>query len=121
MAKAARLYALFECKLTLPACAFLLALPGFFCMLLLPPGTLVADQWAHAYRVSGILNGDLVATHVDSLSLYHSVPGEAVGGRVDDDLTKLSHFLPMLPLLLLMVLDCVEGLRETFAVKPHAD
>ena len=79
-----------EGRLTFPLCAVLLFVPGLLAMLLLPPGSYVADQWAHAYRVSGILNGDIVAHPVDSLSTYHCVPGEAWGGRVSDDLIALS-------------------------------
>lgn len=42
----------------------------------------VPDVWSHVYRISGILNGDILVHHVDSKSLLHQ-SSENVGGAVD--------------------------------------
>lgn len=42
----------------------------------------IPDIWEHVYRISGILNGDVMARPVDSQSDFHR-SAENVGGRVD--------------------------------------
>ena len=42
----------------------------------------IPDIWEHVYRISGILNGDVMARPVDAQSDFHR-SAENVGGRVD--------------------------------------
>lgn len=42
----------------------------------------IPDVWEHVYRISGILNGDVMARPVDAQSDFHR-SAENVGGRVD--------------------------------------
>ncbi|MBT1166195.1 DUF2142 domain-containing protein [Bifidobacterium simiarum] len=50
----------------------------------------IPDIWAHTYRISGILNGDVLARPVESTSrLHHST--ENVGGHVDWSWIDYSH------------------------------
>lgn len=67
----------------------LLALGGILRIVLSPIGT-TPDVWEHMYRTSAILNGDLVARPVSSVSIYHGIPAENVGGCVDTPLVRLS-------------------------------
>lgn len=54
---------------------------GGWYMLTTAPGH-VPDIWSHIYRISGIVNGDVMARPVDSVSYLHGGTGN-VGGRVD--------------------------------------
>lgn len=63
--------------------------PGIVGMTVLDIGH-TPDVWTHVYRVSSILNGDLVARPVGAISRYHSNASENVGGAVDRDLVELS-------------------------------
>ncbi|RSX53168.1 hypothetical protein D2E25_1141 [Bifidobacterium goeldii] len=51
-------------------------------MIVLTPAGHIPDVWAHTYRVSGILNGDVLARPVASKSILHAGDG-TVGGCVD--------------------------------------
>lgn len=42
----------------------------------------IPDVWSHVYRISGIINGDLMARPVESMSYLHGGTGN-VGGHVD--------------------------------------
>ncbi|WP_084686289.1 DUF2142 domain-containing protein [Bifidobacterium stellenboschense] len=48
------------------------------------------DIWAHVYRIDGILNGDVLARPVTSLSKLHN-SRENVGGHVDWEWIDYSH------------------------------
>ncbi|PST48190.1 hypothetical protein COO72_09140 [Bifidobacterium callitrichos] len=50
----------------------------------------IPDIWAHVYRVDGILNGDVLARPVTSLSKLHN-SNENVGGHVDWEWIDYSH------------------------------
>lgn len=63
-------------------------LTGVIYMMLAPVGH-IPDVWEHVYRVSSILNGDIIARHVDSVSAFHNST-ENVGGAVSWDLINLS-------------------------------
>ena len=54
---------------------------GGWYMLTTVPGH-VPDIWAHVYRIAGIINGDVTARPVDSVSCLHGGTGN-VGGHVD--------------------------------------
>ena len=54
---------------------------GVWYMLTTAPGH-VPDIWAHVYRIAGIINGDVTARPVDSVSCLHGGTGN-VGGHVD--------------------------------------
>lgn len=54
---------------------------GMMYMALAPVGH-IPDVWEHVYRISGILNGDVMARPVDAQSDFHR-SAENVGGRVD--------------------------------------
>ena len=49
-----------------------------------------ADVWAHCYRISSILEGEIVAHPVTSTSPYHAIASENVGGHVPADMVQLS-------------------------------
>jgi uncharacterized membrane protein len=51
----------------------------------------IPDLWEHIYRVSGIVNGDIVARPVQSVSSYHTNSAENYGGKVDWDWIYLSN------------------------------
>ena len=70
-------------------CALCLFVPGLFGIVLTDVGH-APDVWTHAYRISGIVNGDVVARPVSSTSRYHSVAEENVGGAVDREIVELS-------------------------------
>ena len=76
-------------RLTPLVCAFCLFLPGLLGMMVLPVGY-APDVWTHTYRVGSILNGDIIARPVSSVSSYHSDPTQNVGGSVDDAMVQLS-------------------------------
>ncbi|MBT1175662.1 DUF2142 domain-containing protein [Bifidobacterium sp. LC6] len=50
----------------------------------------IPDLWEHVYRVSGIVNGDIVARPVDSISGYHRDAQYNYGGKVDWQWIELS-------------------------------
>lgn len=50
----------------------------------------IPDVWEHVYRISGIVNGDIVARPVDGKSALHS-SDENVGGAVDGNWIILSN------------------------------
>lgn len=54
---------------------------GGWYMLTTAPGH-IPDVWSHIYRMAGILNGDVMARPVDSVSYLHGGTGN-VGGHVD--------------------------------------
>lgn len=70
-------------------CALCLFVPGLFGIVLTDVGH-APDVWTHVYRISGIVNGDIVARPVSSTSRYHSVAEENVGGAVNRDIMELS-------------------------------
>lgn len=70
--------------------AFALLIPGGIGIAVTDIGRYSPDVWAHVYRVSGILHGDVVAHPVNATSEYHSIASENVGGRVSLDLIELS-------------------------------
>lgn len=70
-------------------CALCLFVPGLFGIVLTDVGH-APDVWTHVYRISGIVNGDVVARPVSSTSRYHSVAEENVGGAVDREIVELS-------------------------------
>ncbi len=70
--------------------ALVLLIPGGIGIAIAGIGYHVPDVWAHVYRVSGILHGDVVAHPVDATSEYHCIASENVGGRVSLDLIELS-------------------------------
>ena len=69
--------------------ALCLFVPGLFGIVFTDVGH-APDVWTHVYRISGIVNGDIVARSVSSTSRYHSVAEENVGGAVDRDIVELS-------------------------------
>ena len=75
-------------------CALCLFVPGLFGIVFTDVGH-APDVWTHVYRISGVVNGDIVARPVSSTSRYHSVAEENVGGAVDRDIVELSieHWL----------------------------
>ncbi|WP_165253962.1 DUF2142 domain-containing protein [Adlercreutzia sp. ZJ304] len=81
----------FETKPKIAAllCAAIFALLGAFGIAALDVGH-APDVWTHTYRISAILNGDVVAHPVSSTSLYHCIAEENVGGRVSNDIVQLS-------------------------------
>ncbi|KAB5606535.1 DUF2142 domain-containing protein [Bifidobacterium jacchi] len=67
----------------MPIIAALCALlAGGMVMLSTAPGH-TSDVWAHTYRISGILNGDVIARPVSSRSELHPMVHGNVGGAVD--------------------------------------
>ncbi len=70
--------------------ALILLIPGGLGIAVTDIGYYAPDVWAHVYRVSGILNGDVVAHPVGATSEYHCIASENVGGRVSLDLIELS-------------------------------
>lgn len=70
-------------------CALCLFVPGLFGIVFTDVGH-APDVWTHVYRISGIVNGDVVARPVSSISRYHSVAEENVGGAVDREIVELS-------------------------------
>lgn len=67
----------------MPVIAALCALlAGGMVMLSTAPGH-TSDVWAHTYRISGILNGDVIARPVSSRSELHPMVHGNVGGAVD--------------------------------------
>ncbi|KAB7791434.1 DUF2142 domain-containing protein [Bifidobacterium leontopitheci] len=63
--------------------AAVIALTGIVMIAVTPTGH-IPDVWAHTYRVSGILNGDVLARPVSAHSRLHSGEG-TVGGCVGRD------------------------------------
>lgn len=57
-------------------------LESAFFLIATPPGH-IPDVWAHVYRVSGIVNGDVVVKPVHARSMLQNVSSGAVGGTVD--------------------------------------
>ena len=70
-------------------CALCLFVPGLFGIVFTDVGH-APDVWTHVYRISGIVNGDVVARPVSSTSRYHSIAEENVGGAVDREIVELS-------------------------------
>lgn len=70
--------------------ALILLIPGGIGIAATDVGYHVPDVWAHAYRISGILHGDVIAHPVSATSEYHCIASENVGGRVSLDLIELS-------------------------------
>lgn len=68
--------------------AVLIALMGTMFIAMTPAGH-IPDVWAHIYRINGILNGDVMARPVDSVSILHSTIGN-VGGCVDESVLQFS-------------------------------
>lgn len=70
--------------------ALILLIPGGIGIAVTDIGVHAPDVWAHVYRISGILHGDVVAHPVSATSEYHCIASENVGGRVSFDLIELS-------------------------------
>lgn len=84
-----KMYTSIEPRLTAPICALLIFAFGLIGIAFLDVGH-APDVWTHTYRVTGMLNGDIVVHPVDSVSLYHSVAEENQGGAVPEDIVQLS-------------------------------
>lgn len=48
------------------------------------------DIWTHTYRIASILNGDIIAHPVNSVSYYHSDAAQNWGGAVSKEIVDLS-------------------------------
>lgn len=70
--------------------ALVLIIPGGIGIAATDIGLYSPDVWAHVYRISGILHGDVAAHPVDATSEYHCIASENVGGRVSLDFIDLS-------------------------------
>lgn len=80
-----------RCSMPVIVAVGVLAIGGLF-MAFTAPGH-IPDVWSHIYRVSGILNGDIMVRPVESVSYLHGAIGN-VGGHVDWEWIEYSqeHF-----------------------------